>query len=318
MHRLIGFRALAVAAFAVVAVGAVAFLVFAPVRPTSAGGPFNPTGVFCMDGYLDLDASEAKGDPPDPTDLRSVKYLIRIEPSGVNTSGWDVTTVAYQGPGTFLPTKPPSADPCKTKGDDNSLNPSVEFDSVKGDVRPTGLAKLVVKDEPEPGTTNLDWEICQPADTTVEGAVFVLTTFSLVLPSGAQDLGVNTYGQQEAFLDADECTTAGTRFVLSLDANQRCTGVDCFSDWDGGGRSDWAELTFAPVGRGDPFDPSDDAAGGVGGIAEIDDTAGSPLGAGASSSGTSAWLIAAVAAAAVAGATALGGAAIFARRRIDR
>ncbi|MCH8849951.1 MAG: hypothetical protein IIC89_03900, partial [Chloroflexi bacterium] len=247
-----------------------AFLVFAPVRQTSAVETFDPTGVICMDGYLDLDASEVKGDPPDPSDLRSVKYLVRLEQSGNNPGGWTVTTVAYQGPGAFLPTKPPSADPCKTKGDGNSLNPSVELSSPKGDVRPTSTAKIVVKDQPVPGTTNLDWEICQPADTTVEGAVFVLTTFSLVIPPGAKDLGVNTYGQQEAFLDADECTTAGTRFVLSLDANQRCAGVDCFSDWDGGGRSDWAELTFAPVGRGDPFDPSDDATGGVGGIAEID------------------------------------------------
>ena len=131
-------------------------------------------------------------------------------------------------------------------------------------------------------------------------------------------MGVNTYGRQEAFLDPVQCTDAGTPFGLVLDAHQRCLGAACVSDWDGGGRSDWAELTRAVSGRGDPFTPVDDASGGaVGGVAEIVDVDSAPLDA-TSSSGTSAWLIAGIPAAAVAGTIALGGATVFARRRVGR
>ena len=57
MHRLIGIRSLAPA---VLAVGAVAFLVFAPVRQTSAVETCDPTGAIGIDGYLDLAASAVK------------------------------------------------------------------------------------------------------------------------------------------------------------------------------------------------------------------------------------------------------------------
>ena len=116
--------------------------------------------------------------------------------------------------------------------------------------------------------------------------------------------------------------TGGASLLIGIEGGKWLDGPDASvstfdSDWDGDGCLDWDEL--APFSLDDPFNPDDcKGAGVVGGVAEIVDPAAAPLGAEASSSGTSAWLIAAVAAAAVAGATALGGAALFARRRIDR
>ena len=91
------------------------------------------------------------------------------------------------------------------------------------------------------------------------------------------------------------------------------TAVDS-SNWDKDGCSDWQELNPSKKeARGhDPFKSAD--CGGVGGIAELAEAAGTPLAA-PDSSGASAGLIAGVLAAVAAGVVALGGAAWYAKRR---
>lgn len=83
------------------------------------------------------------------------------------------------------------------------------------------------------------------------------------------------------------------------------------SDWDKDGCTDWQEL--AAFSQDDPFKDDCKDAGVVGGVAEIVDVTSTPLEA-ATSSGTSAWLIAGIAAAAIAFVS-LGGIAAYARRR---
>ncbi|MCH7511861.1 MAG: hypothetical protein IIB19_05810, partial [Chloroflexi bacterium] len=92
------------------------------------------------------------------------------------------------------------------------------------------------------------------------------------------------------------------------------------SNWDkdgGGSRcSDWNELDPSPLATiYDPFKPGDcPSSGGVGGVAELADEAGTPLAA-PDSSGSNTGLIAGIVAAIAAGTVALGGAAWYTRRR---
>ena len=84
------------------------------------------------------------------------------------------------------------------------------------------------------------------------------------------------------------------------------------SNWDKDKLSDWDELNPDKTGDRDPF--KDQAALGVGGIAELAAEAGTPLEVPDSSS-TNTGLIAGIVAAIAAGTVALGGAAWYTRRR---
>ena len=83
------------------------------------------------------------------------------------------------------------------------------------------------------------------------------------------------------------------------------------SDWDKDGLRDWDELAPGLPACSDPFQTKN--CENVGGVAELADVATTPLEAADSSSNTG--LIAAIAAAAVIGVAAVGGVAVFARRR---
>lgn len=297
---------------AAIVLAAAAVLTITAGRGTSEAGPIDLTGVTCMDLYLDLGTLQLKGTSHGSEDLLTGKILSRIEPSATQT-GWDITSVAYNGPdtnGDLIPDKPPSAQTCKVKQDGNQLNAAVPFQQVDANDRPTATAKLVTKGL----DTNLEWEICQ-FEPDLLGGLFVLTKFNLVVDGnpGTQDFGTLT-----AFLDAASCTTSGTQFDVILESTNRVVtngapSPSLADDWDGDGCSDWLELAGdqTRVGR-DPFNPND--CGVVGGIAELPEIADAPLNAVAESSGTSAVFVALAGAALMAGALGLGGAAWYARR----
>lgn len=297
---------------AAIVLAAAAVLTITAGRGTSVAGAIDLTGVTCMDLYLDGVPLEAKGDPHGPEDPRTGKILSRIEPSATQPGGWDITSVAYNGPGALIPTKPPSAETCEVKQDGNSLNNSVPFQQVDANDRPTATAKLVTKGL----DTNLEWEICQ-FEPDLLGGQFVLTKFSLVVDGNP---ATQDFGKLTAFLDAASCTTAGLQFDVILESTNRvvATGTPSLSladDWDGDGCSDWLELAFGAARVGiDPFNPNDCGLGPIGGIAELPEIADAPLNAVAESSGTSAVFVALAGAGLMAGALGLGVAAWYARR----
>ena len=235
-----------------------------------------------------------------------VRMELDFEPKDGNPNDIAFTAVQYV---------PRGAANCQNPG--SIINPNILSPQTAD--RPT-----IPNAKYDPGTNHLTGTLCQEnlnfGGTELPGWSQIDIDFNFTDPPGkTADVDAFVLGLGG---DAETCDGA-TGLAIEINEGLWLDGpggdpTTFSSNWDGGGRSDWAELTFASVGRGDPFDPSDDATGGVGGIAEIDETAGAPLGAEASSSGTGAWLIAGVAAAAVAGATVFGGAAIFARRRIDR
>ncbi len=272
-----------------------------PDRSASAEGAFDFTGITCMDVYFDNEPLLVqKGDPPGPEDDRASKLLSRIEPSA-QPDAWDVTSVAYSGPGTLIPTKPPSAENCQVKTDGNNLNPSVPYQIVDIGLRPTAAAGLVQKGQ----DTNLEWEVCQYEPDLLGGA-YVLSKFSIVVTGKTL---AKDYGTLTAYLDTQECTETPdiiTYQTILVSTTRTATKGEpdpaLADDWDGDDCTDWDELDpVAPLGR-DPFNPFDCF---VGGIAELPGMAGAPLEADGSS-GPGTGLLASAIAASVA-ASALGG-----------
>ena len=229
---------------------------------------YDLTGVVCMDLYLDqTDPPPVKGEPHHPDDLLSGKILSRIEPSASQQDAWDVTSVAYTGPGDLIPEKPPSDGTCKQKEDGNELNFSVDLLPVSND-RPTAIAKLVQKG----AERNLEYVICQVEDLPVLGEVWVRSEFVIVVDGvpASQDFGVLT-----AYLEVSQpndiedpldtsCGTDGPVFNVILEATQRVAtkgapqpGVA--DNWDGDGCSDWHELGTdeRTGGLRDPLNPND-------------------------------------------------------------
>lgn len=296
---------------AAIVLAAAAVLTITAGRGTSEAGAIDLTGVTCMDLYLNMAPLQPKGTPHGAEDPRTGKILSRIEASATQVGGWDITSVAYNGPGALIPTKPPSAQTCEVEQDGNSLNSSIAVQQIDVKGRPTATGKLVTKGL----DTNLEWEICQ-FEPALLGGTFVLTKFSLVVDGNAatQDFGTLT-----AFLDAGSCTIAGAQFDVVLESTNRvvATGTPSLSvkdDWDGDGCSDWLELAGdqTRVGR-DPFNPNDCGLGPVGGIAELVEID-SASQAAAESSSTNVIFVALAAAALIAGALGLGVVAWYARR----
>ncbi len=301
-------------AAAIIAAAATSF-VAVPERSASAEGAFDFTGVTCMDVYIDNEPHLAqKGDPPGPEDDRASKLLSRIEPSA-QPDAWDVTSVAYSGPGTLIPTKPPSAEDCQVKTDGNSLNPSVPYQIVDIGLRPTATAELVQKGQ----DWNLEWQVCQYEPDLLDG-MYVLSKFSIVLTGKTL---IQDYGTLTAYLDTQGCTETPDFIqydTILVSTTRTATKGEpdpvLADDWDGDGCTDWDELDpVAPLGR-DPFNPHDCL---VGGIAELPGVAGTPLEAdGSSGPGTGMLAGAAVAGVAAFGLSGLTAAAWYVRRSRPR
>ena len=137
-------------------------------------------------------------------------------------------------------------------------------------------------------------------------------TFTLSGPYTGQPCGVT---EQDTGWAAFPIDVAGSIFFDGPDvlpaggADADTSAFD--NDWDKDGVRDWDELDP----NGTDFKHFDPFFGpGVGGVAELADVASTPLET-ADSSGMSTALIAAIVAAAAIGATALGGVAMYARRR---
>ena len=233
----------------------------------SSTGTFDLTGITCMDLYLDETPSPPlmKGDPHDEGDRRTTKILSRIEPSASQEGAWDVTSVAYSGPGGLIPDFPPSAETCKVKGDGNELHAGLDYLPVSND-RPTATAKLVQEGD----DLNLDYTICQ-----LEGGAlgWVRSEFSIVFVDGkpsTQDFGILT-----ATLNVDppsnpedptSCGTEGNltfnNVIIESTARVGTKGApqpSLADDWDNDGCSDWNELSTDETagGKRDPFNPYD-------------------------------------------------------------
>ncbi len=240
----------------------------------SSTGPFDLTGITCMDLYLDQTSPPpVKGQPHEEGDLLATKILSRIEPSASQEGAWDVTSVAYSGPGGLIPDEPPSAETCKAKEDGNELHADLDYLPVSND-RPTATAKLTPKGG---GVWNLDYTICQ-----FEGGPlgWVRSEFSIVVDGkpDTQDFGVLT-----AILNVDEpsdpedpasCGTEGSppfHVILESTARAGTKGTPqpgLADDWDNDGCSDWNEMGTDKTsgGKRDPFNPYDfyDVAGNAG------------------------------------------------------
>lgn len=238
--------------------------------------------------------------------------LARIDHNTV-TNDVTVTAVAYTDPAGAL-----AMPDCKAE--------TVQDPIPAGATPPTG-------NETRPSVVNLTYAAnkisggsCQ-TDFVFGGIVMTGGTLvSLQLDLSKSEPGVQSIGSftfVNIYADGT-CTTLGggnlgtikVQFdALYMAGPTISTAVDS-SNWDKDGCSDWQELN--PVikdARGlDPFS-SADCAGGVGGVAELAEAAGTPLDA-PDSSGTSASLIAGVLAAVAAGVVALGGAAWYAKRRL--
>ena len=287
-------------------------------RDASAAGGLTFDGVFCMDVYIDSSPPPVKGDPPGAGDNRVTKILSRIEPHPSLPNTWNITSVAYSGPGALVPTEPPSLQDCKTKGDGNSLIPAVPFQAIDLSERPTATATIVSK----PGQNNLTWVRCQ-FEADLLGGTWVQSAFDLVITGKTltQDFGILT-----AKLDPNEAICDGTTspstitFVTILDSTARVKTIGEPSpsfndDWDGDGCSDWDELADPPPDGRDPFNPND--CGVVGGIAALPEVALAPAEA-FESSGAGTNLIIGLSVVIAAAALALGGGAWYLRRRLVR
>ena len=287
-------------------------------REASAAGGFTFDGVFCMDVYIDATSPPpTKGAAPDVLDNRVTKILSRIEPHPLLPNTWNVTSVAYSGPGTLVPEEPPTAQDCKTKGDGNSLIPAVPFQTIDLSERPTAEAKIVSKI----GQSNLTWVRCQ-FEADLLGGTWVNSKFELVITGKTltQDFGILT-----AKLDPNEAICTGTTspstitFVTILASTARVKTIGepgpANDDWDGDGCSDWDELADPPSDGRDPFNPND--CGVVGGIAGLPEVASAPSEA-LESSGAKVGLIIGVGVVITASALALGGGAWYVRRRLVR
>ena len=295
-----------IAALAVIA--ATALAMNASPRGSQAGA-LDLEGVTCIDLHLDQNPAATKGDPPGAEDPRVGKILSRIDP-GASPGDWDITSVAYTGPdldNNLIPDKPPSADPCTTKGDGNSLNSSIDPAVVDINDRPTATGQVVTKGADE----NLEWSVCQ-FQADLLGGMWVLNEFSLVLDG---DPNTTDYGILTAYLDSGSCTTSASlvfNTVLVSENRDVTTGEPSPSlddDWDGDGCSDWDELAVTdPVGR-DPFVP-DCAVGGIAAMPDVD-----TLPAATSDGGSGAFALAAVGGG-VLGLAVLLGAGVYARRRL--
>ena len=287
--NLIPARPLVILAVALIALGAATF---AAPRDASANVP-DPTGVFCAE-------------LPSVGGIVLVRMELDFDPNDGNPNDIAFTAVQYVPRGTAN---------CQTAG--SPINPN-QLSKQTAD-RPT-----IPDAKYNPATNELTGSICQEdlefGGVELPGWTEIEISFTFTDPGDGKTADVDAF---KLLLGGDPETCAGaTGLDIPIEEGLWLDGPggdpNTFSsNWDDDGCTDWDEL--AEFGATDPFNPDDCVgAGAVGGVAEIVDPAAAPLGAEASSSGTSAWLIAAVAAAAVAGATAFGGAALFARRRIDR
>ena len=286
--NLIPARPLAILAVALIALGAITF-----ASPRDASAIVNdPTGVFCAHVII---APGVEG-----------IALVRMD------LDFDVGPPANDAAFTAVFYTPRGGADCQNAG---AANPSP--------LVPQTTARPIVFGTYDAGSNTFAGSVCQE---DLEFVVVIPNWTEIGIsftfadpPNKTEDTVAFTLTQN---VTPETCTGGDTPQVFAINQGKWLDGPDASvstfdSDWDGDGCLDWHEL--AQFSIDDPFNPADcKDAGVVGGVAEIVDPAAAPLGAGASSSGTSAWLIAGVAAAAVAGATALGGAAMFARRRIDR
>ena len=282
-----------------------------PPRQTEAAF-VDVNGVIC--GYLHDLTLDPIGAPPLVTIPFSGTTLARID-HNTATNDVTVTAVAYTDPTGTL-TMPD----CKTLQE--AMPSGVVVPNTLVEVRPSVLATY------DSGTNVIGGTNCQ-SDFTFGG--FSMpggTDVTLALTLSKNEPTVQSSGSftfENIWLDAD-CTVASAgapqlgTIVVQFDSLYMAgptigTAVDS-SNWDKDGCSDWQELN--PVkkdARGhDPFEAAD-CSGGVGGIAELAEAAGTPLAA-PDSSGTSTSLIAGVLAAVAAGVVALGGAAWYTKRRL--
>lgn len=287
MHRLklIGIRALAVVALAVVVV--VGLATFSGPRDASAAVP-DPTGVFC--------ARLTVGNG-----IVIVRIELDFEPKGIPN---DVAFTAVQY-------TPRGAADCQAPGG-----------LPAADLIPQTAARPQIQGIYDAGTRTISATLCQEninfGGAVIPGWSEIDVDFSFNNDPGAKSVDADAFTLTVG-VDAITCA-GGVPLQIGIDNGVWLDGpggdpTTFSSNWDGDTCRDWDEL--AEFGASDPFNPDDcKTAGVVGGVAEIVDTDSAPLDA-TSSSGTSAWLIAAIAAA-VAGTIALGGTAVFARRRAGR
>ncbi|MCH8994429.1 MAG: hypothetical protein IH959_05600 [Chloroflexi bacterium] len=289
-------------------------------REASAAGGLTFDVVFCMDVYFDGTplTPPIKGEAPGVLDERKTKILSRIEPHPSLPNTWNVTSVAYSGPGILVPEEPPSAQDCKTKGDGNSLIPAVPFQTIDLSERPTATATIVSK----PGQNNLTWVRCQ-FEADLLGGRWVESIFDLVITGKTltQDFGILTAKLYPGTAQDNPppCGDPGPEFtfVTILDSTVRVKTIGEPSpsfndDWDGDGCSDWDELADPPPDGRDPFNPND--CGVVGGIAALPEVASAPAEA-LESSGAGTGLIIGLSVVIAAAALALGSGAWYLRRR---
>ena len=313
MHRIhINGRLVAVMFAALVAV--VAFSSFGTPRSTHAVET-DASGVICGT-FTGMTLDQNMGDGPQP--FYTGPFGMALSRIDHNTATGDYTLTAIAYTDTAIIGTPNLTWPdCKTEQVDPpalAIPPDID-----NDARPSILGTFSGK--------NLGGSTCQAAFTF---GTTVFPGFTKVSPSidvAAGDNGISgTFEFEGEYADPNCTTPVGTlaTFLISLTGTYYAgpiagSAVDS-SNWDKDGCSDWDEMhpdAFpGPAARSDPF-VNDCEPKPVGGVAEIVDTASTPLET-ASSSGSSSWLIASIAAAAVVGAMALGGAATYARRRTNR
>ena len=162
--------------------------------------------------------------------------------------------------------------------------------------------------------------VCQPdfdfGGVLTYPSATISFTFALAKPPAKSGGMVSFTG----YTASSNCTgpTAGP-FNLTISGARYLDGPDAAkstfnSDWDKDGILDWDELKPNLLACSDPFKATPEC--GVGGVAELPQVAGTPLEA--NGSGTNVGLIAAVVGAVVASTMALGGAAVYVRRRVTR
>jgi len=270
------------------------------------------TGVYCMDLYTDGGAMTPKGsahqsgDGIQPGNLPETKILTRVESGGGGT--WDLTSVAYRGPGGFSPTAPPTNAPCATKTDGNTL--SVPPQPIEILARPTANAVVTIKT-----VKSLEWDICTFEE---ELDIWVNTHWNVRV-----NVGPPFYGELLVDIGSTSslCNSTATgqaqRVVVEMFKRVATKGTPGAGadDWDNDGVSDWNELSQTPpTGFCDPFSPP--ACDVVGGVAEAPGLTSAPAQANESAGGVSAlWAIGIAVGAGAAGTIA--GVWYLRRRRAD-